>query len=143
MAGRISRLANPGFAKAVGEAYADGTSRAEMAEAFGAHVDTITDWCRDPRVQAHAARFAQERVNAITKITDREILNRLKDADDEDKMPTELLLKIRKEFLDRMLKIDLGAGADQPETINEVIGNLEDNPELARQLQEWASGSKR
>lgn len=140
---RISRLANPEFAKAVGEAYADGCSRSEMAEMFGAHVDTITDWCQDPRVQKHAARFAQERVNQITRITDRELLNRLKDADDEEKMPTELLLKVRKEFLDRSLKIDLGKATDQPDTINEVVQNLEENPELARQLQEWAAGKSR
>lgn len=139
---RISRLANPDFAKAVGEAYADGCSRQEMAEMFGAHADTMTDWVRDPRVQAHAARFAQERVNQITRITDRELLSRLKDADDETKMPTELLLKVRKEFLDRSLKIDLGKAGEQPETINEIISNLEDDPELARQLQEWASGKK-
>lgn len=136
---RISRLANPDFAKAVGEAYADGCSRTEMSEMFGAHVDTITDWCRDPRVQAHAARFAQERVNQITRITDREILKRLEDADEMD---TELMLKIRKEFLERALKIDLGKGAENAETINEVVQNLEDNPELARQLQEMVAGKK-
>lgn len=136
---RVSRLANPEFAKAVGEAYADGCSRTEMSEMFGAHVDTITDWCRDPRVQAHAARFAQERVNQITRITDREILTRLNDADDMD---TELILKIRKEFLERALKLELGKAGQQAETINEVVQNLEDDPELARQLQEWAAGKK-
>lgn len=137
---RISRLANPEFAKAVGEAYADGCSRTEMSEMFGAHVDTITDWTRDPRVQSHAARFAQERVNQITRISDREILNRLGRVEDMD---TELVLKIRKEFLERALKIDLGKDGQQAETINEVVQNLEDDPELARQLQEWAAGKKR
>lgn len=137
---RTSRLANPEFAKAVGEAYAEGCSRAEMADMFGAHVDTLTDWTRDPRVQAHAARFAQERVNQITRITDREILNRLKDADE---MEPELLLKIRKEFLDRALKIDLSKASEQAATINEVTSNLEDDPELAMKLQEWAAARKK
>lgn len=136
---RISRLANPDFAKAVGEAYADGCSRTEMSEMFGAHVDTITDWVRDARVQGHAARFAQERVNQITRITDREILKRL---EDPEEMETELVLKIRKEFLERALKLELGKGAENADTINQIVTNIEDDPELARQLQEWASGKK-
>lgn len=139
---RISRLANPEFARAVAEAYAAGASRQEMADEFGAHVDTITDWTRDPRVQGHAAKFAQERANRITRRLDSEIERRIENVDDEDKFPMELLLKVRKELLDRALKIELGGGANQPETINEIVGNLEEDPELARQLQEWASGKR-
>src|SRR4051812_4726806 len=102
--GRISKLANPEFSKAVAEAYINGCSREEMGEMFGVHKDTITDWTRDPRVQGHAARFAQERVNRITRRIDSEIEGRLLDAEE---METEVLLKIRKEFLSNSLKIDL------------------------------------
>jgi transposase len=130
---RVSKLANPEFAKAVAEAYINGDSRAEMAELFGAHKDTITDWTRDPRVQAHAARLAQERVLRITRKIDTEIETRVADADEMD---TELLLKIRKEFLDRSLKIDLANAKDDPGTMSDMIDALEANPELAQQLKE-------
>lgn len=133
---RISKLANPEFAKAVAEAYINGMSRAEMSEIFGSHKDTISDWCRDPRVQAHAARFAQERVLRITRKIDNEIESRVEDADD---METELLLKIRKEFLDRSLKIDLNSAKDDAGTMSDALDALEDNPELASQLKEWAT----
>lgn len=135
---RVSKLAIPEFAKAVAEAYINGMSRVEMADLFEVHKDTITDWTSDPRVQAHAAKFALERVNRITRRIDTEIENRLQDTDDMD---TEVLLKIRKEFLDRSLKVDLSKGADNPETINEAVNALEENPDLAKQLQDWASGA--
>lgn len=130
---RVSKLANPGFAKAVAEAYINGMSRSEMADMFDAHVDTITLWTQDPRVQAHAARMAQERVTRITRKIDTEIEGRLQDAHD---METELLLKVRKEFLDRALKIDLGNPKENPDTINETIAALEENPELAAAFKE-------
>lgn len=134
---RISKLANPEFAKAVAEAYINGMSRAEMAEIFGAHKDTITDWTRDPRVQAHAAHLAQERVLRITRKIDSEIEHRVEDADDMD---TELLLKIRKEFLDRSLKIDLNNAKDDAGTMSDMIDALEANPELASQLKSSFTG---
>ena len=128
---RVSKLANPEFAKAVAEAYMNGSSRAEMAEMFGAHKDTITDWTRDPRVQAHAATLAQERVNRITRRVDAEIETRLMDAEEID---TELLLKIRKEFMERGGKIDLGSGKNDAGTMSDMIDVLEANPDLAAQL---------
>lgn len=135
---RTSKLANPEFAKAVAEAYIDGMSRTEMAEIFGAHKDTITDWTRDPRVQAHAARMAQERVLRITRRIDAEIENRLDNIGDMDE---ELLIKLRKEFLDRSLKVDLNNAKDDAGTMADAIDALENNPELAAQLKDWATKS--
>lgn len=135
---RTSKLANPDFAKAVAEAYIDGMSRGEMAEIFGAHKDTITDWTRDPRVQAHAARMAQERVLRITRKIDAEIENRLDNIGDMDE---ELLIKLRKEFLDRSLKVDLNNAKDDAGTMADALDALEDNPELAQQLKDWARSS--
>lgn len=128
--GRVSKLANPEFAKAVAEAYMNGSSRAEMAEMFGAHKDTITDWTRDPRVQAHAATLGQERVNRITRRIDSEIESRLLDADEMD---TELLLKIRKEFMERTGKVGQ-TNTNEAGTMSDMIDVLEANPDLAAQL---------
>lgn len=129
---RTSKLADPAFAKAVAEAYVEGISRPEMAEMFAVHPDTITIWCRDPRVQSHAAKLAQDRVTRVTRKIDAEIEGRLAHA---SKMDTELLLKIRKEYLDRALKIDLGAAANHAETVNDAISAMESSPELAEELQ--------
>lgn len=136
---RISKLANPEFAKAVAEAYINGVSRDEMAVMFGAHKDTITAWCRDPRVQNHAARMAQDRVTRITRRIDAEIEGRLAHV---GSMDVELLLKVRKEYLDRALKIDLGAAQNHSETVSETIQALEDDPELADALRELLSGER-
>ena len=51
--------------------------------------------------------------------------------------------EVRKEFLERIHKVDLANVADQPDTINEAITNLEDDPELARKVKEWAMGEAR
>lgn len=131
MAGKLSKIANPEFAKAVAEAYIDGMSRKEMAEIFCVHVDTISLWTKDIRVQTHAAKMAQERVTRITRKIDKVIEGRLQDSED---METETLLRIRKEFLDRSLKIDLAAGKDNPDTIRDATDLLESNPDFAAGL---------
>lgn len=134
---RISKLANPEFAKAVAEAYVVGMTREEMADEFGCHKDTITIWNRDPRVQAHVSRLAQERVNRITRKVDKEIEARLQDAEDMD---TDTLLKIRKEFLHNVIKGAEGSGANSAETVNETIKAVEENPDLAGALQAILAG---
>lgn len=134
---RISKISNPDFAKAVAEAYIDGCSRVEMAEMFGCGKDTITSWTQDIRVQTHAAKMAQERVTRITRRIDRTIEGRLQEASEMD---TEVLLKIRKEFLDRALKIDLGAGKDNPDTVREAVDLMEAQPEFAAQLSALLAG---
>lgn len=136
---RISKLANPEFAKAVGEAYVNGLSREEMADEFSVHRDTISIWTRDPRVQAHVSRLAQERVNRITRRIDKEIEGRLLDAEDMD---TEVLLKIRKEFLGNIIKAPDGKATQTAETVQETIKAVEESPDLAAQLQELLTGKK-
>lgn len=139
MAAKPGRLANPEFAKAVAEAYVDGMSRSEMAQLFDCCPDTITNWVRDPRVQAHSVKMAQDRVTRITRRIDSEIELRLQNTKNID---TEVLLKIRKEFLDRSLKVDLGgSGKDNADTINEAVSVLETNPALAKQFKELIGGS--
>lgn len=128
---RRSRLSDPNFAKAVAEAYIDGCTRQEMADLFGVSKDTITAWTRDTRVQAFSARMVQDRVTRITRKIDSVIEGRLQEAKDLD---TETLLKIRKEYLDRSLKVDLKGGKDDPNTIEGAADLLESNPDFAAGL---------
>lgn len=135
-----SKVANPIFAKAVAEAYISGITYREIAEMFGVSRETIGTWVRDPRVQAHAGHLAQERVMRITRKIDKEIEGRLQDTED---METDLLLKIRKEFLERALKVSPeGNSATNADTINEAVSALEDNPELAKQLKQLVQGRR-
>lgn len=138
--GRISRLDNPTFAKLVADLYISGVSRPEMAAELGCHVDTITDWTKDARVQAHASRAAQERVHRIGRKIDAVIEGRLIEGADD--MDTETLLKIRKEYLDRPLKIMLGEADKNPDTIVDAMSVLEDNPDLMRALFASMNGEK-
>lgn len=115
----------------VAEAYMNGLSRPEMAAEFDCHVDTITDWVKDPRVQVHASKAAQERIHRIGRKIDAIIEGRLQEAKDLD---TDTLLKIRKEYLDRPLKIMLGEADKNADTINDSMAFLENNPDLAAAL---------
>lgn len=132
MAGRNSRLKNADFCKSIAEAYITGMSRAEMAEHFDAHKDTITVWCSDPRVQAHAGRLALERINRITRKIDGEMEARLAKVDGWD---IEQLLKVRKEYLERAMKVgvDLG-GASTGDVSNELSEAMDRDPNLAEAL---------
>lgn len=124
------KLSNPEYAKAVAEAYINGVSRKEMAEIFGVHKDTITIWVRDPRVLAHGGRFAQERVSRISRLIDKEVEERLEDIDE---IGIEQLLKIRKEYIERVVKFET-TGADTTSTVNDTIKAFEENPEFAAEL---------
>lgn len=129
---RPNPLANPEFAKAVGEAFADGCSRTEMCELFGVKdKDTITRWRRDPRVKVVALKIIEDRVLQVTRKVDGVIAGRLEHA---DKMTIRELLDIRKEFLGGALraqteKADEGA-------IQEAQEFLERHPEAMEQLDE-------
>lgn len=136
--GKVSRLDNPEFAKSVAEAYIKGMARPEMAELFEVHKDTITVWTQDPRVQAHAGRLALERVNRITRKIDGEMEARMAHVSDWE---IDELLKVRKEYLDRALKIDLGAG-HTADTTNELLEAMDESPEFAKRLLELANSRK-
>lgn len=120
--GRVSRLNDTNFAKEVAALYVEGKTRREMADHFNVHVDTITDWTQDIRVKAHAAKMSQERVNRITRRIDATIEGRLQEA---DKLDTETLLKIRKEFRDQVVKMDVGNADKNADTIKDTMELME------------------
>jgi hypothetical protein len=129
---RPSPLANPDFAKSVGEAFAAGLSRKQMAELFEVKdVDTITRWRRDPRVKAIALKIIEDRVLQVTRKVDGVIAERLEHANE---MTVTELLAIRKEFLGGALRAQTEK-ADE-DTIAEAQNWLEENPEAAEQLEQ-------
>ena len=129
---RPNPLANPEFAKSVGEAFAAGLSRAQMCELFDVKDrDTITRWRRDPRVKAIALKIIEDRVLQVTRKVDGVIAARLEDAEN---MTVQELLAIRKEFLGGALRAQTEK-ADE-ETIAEAQNWLENNPDAAQQLED-------
>lgn len=138
MAGRPNPLANPQFAKRVAEAFVDGCSRKQMCEMFGVKdKDTITRWRRDPRVKALAMKLIEDRVLQVTRRVDAVIAERLEHAAE---LTTKELLEIRKEFLGGALRAQTEKA--DPETVNEAMTWLDENPEAADELADILAGRK-
>lgn len=131
MANKFNTLNDPEFAKLVAELYVAGASREEMADAFKVTKRTISTWSRDPRVQAHARTMSVERVQRITRKIDGEIEARLATVEDWD---TELILKVRKEYLERALKVAAGENIDSGKITDELAEAMDENPDFAEQL---------
>jgi hypothetical protein len=127
---RPNPLADPDFAKKVGEAFASGASRMDMCEMFGVKdPDTITRWRRDPRVKTYALKLIEDRVLQVTRKVDGVIAERLEHANE---MTIVELLAIRKEFLGGALRSQTEKADD--ETIGEAAAWLEQHPEKAAAL---------
>lgn len=136
--GRPNPLADPNFAKEVGEAFAAGCSRADMCEMFGVKdKDTITRWRRDPRVKAVALKVIEDRVLQVTRKVDGVIAERLEHASE---MTIVELLAVRKEFLGGALRMQTEK-ADES-TVTEAQDWLEANPEAADQLEVLLRGGE-
>lgn len=137
-AGRISKLADPEFARQVAEVYISGMSKPEMAEEFDVNTDTIRRWVADPRVQAHAGRSALERINRITRRIDASIEARLVHI---DKWDIEQVLKVRKEYLERSMKVGVDLSGDaKGATVNELAEAMDQDPDLAEALRKLVGG---
>lgn len=100
----------PDLAVIVAEHYVAGDSNEQIAHALNAadstlnvHKDTITDYRRIPDVAAMIERLSKERIARLTRKIDGKLEARL---DGDDKIDTETLLKIRKELLGGVRKIE-------------------------------------
>lgn len=130
---RPSKMDDPDLRKTFAEAWVQGATREELAHIFGVSPNslyTITLWSRDPRVKAIAATIAQDRMLNIVRKTDSSLQARLRNADE---LSVRELLDIRKEFAPRTAKA--GETGGHPATETETTEALEDNPELADELE--------
>lgn len=137
---RKSKLADPEFAKRVADLYIQGLTREEIAleleELYGKlpHVDTISEWTGDPRVQVHIKAGSQARVARITRRIDREIEGRIT-GESIKKIDLETLLRIRKELKGKVQE------STESEVANADIWDvLDSNPELVEQIASAAKG---
>lgn len=133
--GRKSGLEDPERVRLAAAMYAEGWTRKAMAEELGVSEWTVTQWRKDPRVRAQVKKLTEDRILRITGRIDHIIAGRLQEAEDMD---TELLLKIRKEFLGGAFRAQAeGAEADDT-TINKTMAALEDT-NLAQGLKDLLS----
>jgi hypothetical protein len=137
--GQPSPLNDPEIVDLFAKGVTDGLTTAELAENFAVTDRTIRNWKNDPRVKAAAYKFINERIIRITARTDAK-LDALVASADFKELPIEeqvtLLLKIRKEYLGGVLRLQAEGGKPDAETINEAMNQLEDDPEFATELRE-------
>lgn len=133
---RTSRLADVEFAKRVATLYLEGLTREEIRDSLPyedgtfPHIDTISLWVHDPRVQVHIDAGARARTARITRRIDREIEARITGAG-IGQIDLETLLRIRKE-----LKGKVPEGSDQGAegATSDIWDALDANPDLLDQV---------
>jgi transposase len=137
--GQPSPLNDPEIVDLFAKGVTDGLTTEQLANEFAVTDRTIRNWKNDPRVKAAAYKYINERIVRITAKTDAK-LDALLRSERFNDLPLEeqvaLLLKVRKEYLGGVLRLQAEGGKPDAETINEAMNELEDNPEFATELRE-------
>ena len=131
--GRPHGLNDPERVKLAAAMFVEGATRADMAGELGVSEWTITQWRKDPRVRAQVTKLVEDRVMRIIGKTDHIIEGRLQNAAEMD---TELLLKIRKEFLGGAFRALHEGGKADEGTVYEAMDEVQADPELLAGLRE-------
>lgn len=137
--GRKSALADEEFLDLFCKAYVTNITNLELAELFNVNEKTIRQWKKDPRVIAISKKMVEDRVLGIVRKIDSTIAARLAHP---EKLETDILIKLRKEYLGGAFRAETEGGKDDPDTINAAAAALEDNPELMAELQELLAGAE-
>jgi len=138
---RISKLADPEYAREVAECYVCGMSRSEMATRFDVHPDTITAWKRDMRVRTVAKQLHEDRVLEMTRKIDHEMQSRLNSGRIQE-MDDETLLKFRKELVGDKKTIELSGALDTSSAKGDLWKLLDDDPNLSQKLSALLGGEE-
>lgn len=128
--GRPHGLNDPERVKLAAAMFAEGWTRKQMAEELGISEWTVTQWRKDTRIKVQVKKLTEDRILRITGRIDHIISGRLQEAENMD---TELLLKIRKEFLGGAFRAQAEGAEIDDKTINGTMEALED-PDLAEGL---------
>lgn len=125
--GRPHGLSDPERVKLAAAMFVEGATRETMAAELGVSAWTITQWRKDPRIRAQVTKLVEDRVLRIIGRTDHIIEGRLQDAKNMD---TDLLLRIRKEFLGGAFRALHEGGKADDATVYEAMNEVEADPEL-------------
>lgn len=138
MSGRKSRLEDDTLSKNIAELYVRGVPMAEISDELNIPVDTLRIYIKDPRVQAHARQIAVERVQRISRKIDGEIEARMAHIEN---WSLDEILKVRKEYLDRPLKVGAGEDLDLSKIENELSEAMDQKPDLAEALKQLVASN--
>lgn len=131
--GRPHGLNDPERVKLAAAMFVEGMTREKMSAELGVSPWTITQWRKDPRIRAQVTKLVEDRVMRIVGRTDHIIAGRLQDAENMD---TDLILRIRKEFLGGAFRALHEGGKADDETVYEAMNEVEADPELLAGLRE-------
>lgn len=119
---RIQRLA---------ELLAEGIKRDDIAEVFGVHRDTISEWRKRADVQQLMSKIIDDRAKRILSHTDTRIVKKLEEG---STIPMRELLEIRRTFAGE--KVNLDVAGDRGAAITDLLAAVNADPELAKRLAE-------
>lgn len=131
--GRPHGLNDPERVKLAAAMFVEGMTREQMAAELGVTAWTITQWRKDPRIRAQVTKLVEDRVLRIVGRTDHIIAGRLQHA---ESMDTDLLLRVRKEYLGGAFRALHEGGKADDETVYEAMNEVEADPELLAGLRE-------
>jgi len=128
-----------GLKQQVAEAYAEGATQEEIAALAGvSDRGTVAEWLKREDVQLLVSKCIQDRSNRILRHTDTKIEKKLQ-ADSDDKMSLEKLLKVRQTYAGREIKMDLTG--DKSQVLEDFLKELDENPELAGYIERLEADS--
>ena len=136
--GRPSMLSNPAVLEAFCQAEAAAMTREQAIDYIFENTDvevrdlkTITAWRKDVRVKRRVADITRERAVRVARSVDTELERRMAKADE---IPTDLLLKMRKEFVGDNLRSQMDEADER--TVGEARDWVAENPDKAKALVE-------
>lgn len=139
--GRPSYLNDPEWVDLFAEALANGLTKAQLAEEFDISESSVKRYKRDARVKSAALKHIEDRIHRITRHTDSK-LDYLLRSDEFNELPIEekitLLLKVRKETLGGVLRLQAESGKVDAGSITDAMDAAEADPEFAKDLAQMA-----
>lgn len=135
--GRPSPLNDPEWVDVFAHALAEGLTIKELAAEFNIGERTVKTYKKDQRVKNAALRHVEDRIIRITRRTDSKLDALLVSKEFNELAIDErilLLLKVRKETLGGVLRMQAETGKADAGTINDTMDALENDPEAAREF---------
>lgn len=124
---------NPDLRQQFAEKYVDGRTRAELADIFDVHEDTITRWTKDAKIQAIVTQLREERTNRITRKVDTRLEAIINDDELVKKLSIKDILEIRRTLAPAAQTVNNNhSGSIKPGDAEAAIWKrLNENPEAA------------
>lgn len=136
--GRPSYLENEAVFEALCQGEAAGFTREQIIDLIMEQTNieikqvmTISTWRKNPRVKRRVQEITREQAVKVARLIDKEIDRRMADP---ESIPTDVLIKLRKEFVGDNLRARMDEADDN--TVGEMRDWAAENPDLAKALVE-------